>query len=117
MIHPLTLIPLCNLSDEIKYKIQSYLINEASYKALQEYFNYLFYKKELYQDFCYLQYVRPNCKCYTYYNSNAHRLKTRECYHCEKFEYSHKYIPNDFVECILDNNQFLKINNFKNDKN
>ena len=37
MIHPLTLIPFCNLPDEIKYNIQSYLINEIAYKVLQEY--------------------------------------------------------------------------------
>ena len=44
-IHSLKLPYLCDLPDEIKYNIQSYLINENVYKALQEYFNYLFYKK------------------------------------------------------------------------
>ena len=50
-IHPLTLPYLCDLPDEIKYNIQSYLVNECVYKFLQEYFQYLIYKKELYENF------------------------------------------------------------------
>ncbi len=109
MIHPLTLPYLCDLPDEIKYNIQSYLVNECLYKALQEYFQYLIYKKELYENFCYEQYVIPNCRCYTYYNSNAQRLKMRDCYYCDELEYGNKYKPNDFMECIKNNNQFKKI--------
>ena len=76
MNNPLSIIG-GNLPIEIKYNIQSYLINETVYKILQEYFNYLCYKKELYEDFCYIQYVKPNCKCYSYYNSRANRWKKK----------------------------------------
>ena len=113
MINPLILTPFYELPNEIKNNIQSYLVNEAAYKMLQEYFNYLFYKKNLYEDFCYEQYVRPNCKCYSYYNSNAQRWKTRDCYLCDEFEYTDKYIPNDYRECIQNNNQFKKIIDYK----
>ena len=113
MINPFNLSPICDLSDEIKYNIQSYLVNETAYKVLQEYFNYLFYKKNLYEDFCYEQYVKPNCICYRYYNSNAQKWKTKDCIFCDEFEYTDKYIPNDYIECIKNNNQFKKINDYK----
>ena len=87
MINPLSIIGK-NLPDEIKYNIQSYLVNEMAYKMLQEYFNYLFYKKNLYEDFCYEQYVKLNCSCYRYYNSNAQRWKTRDCYICNELNLS-----------------------------
>ena len=100
-------------SNEINNNIQSYLINETAYQILQEYFSYLIYKKNLYQDFCYTQYIEPNCKCYRYYNPRAKRWKTRDCYLCDEFEYSDKFLPNDFKECISNNNQFYKIMNYK----
>jgi hypothetical protein len=96
-------------SYEIRVVIKSYLVNEIAYKMLQEYFNYLYYKKELYENFCYTQYIRPNCYCRTYYNSNAQRWKTRDCRHCDELEYSDKFIPNDFLECIRENPQYEKI--------
>ena len=96
-------------SYEIRVVIKSYLVNEIAYKMLQEYFNYLYYKKELYENFCYTQYIRPNCYCRRYYNSNAQRWKTRDCRHCDELEYSDKFIPNDFLECIRENPQYEKI--------
>lgn len=112
MIHPLTLPHLCDLPDEIRYNIQSYLVNECVYQMLQEYFQYLIYKKNLYQDFCYDQYVSPNCGCYRYYNSNAQRWKTRDCYYCDELEYGNKYIPQDYIECIIYNPHYEKIINY-----
>lgn len=100
-------------SNEINHKIRSYLINETAYQTLQEYFSYLIYKKELYENFCYIQYIKPNCKCYRYYNPIAKRLKSKDCYLCESFEYGEKFIPNDFLECVRNNNQFSKIVNYK----
>ena len=89
--------------------IQSYLINDFAYKVLNEYFDYLYYKKELYEDFVYYQYVKPNCKCIRYFNSIAQRWKTRDCYNCDIFEYTYKYMPLDFRMCIHDNYQYQKI--------
>lgn len=94
---------------EIKILIQSYLINEMAYKMLQEYFLYLYLKKELYEDFSYTQYIYPNCYCKTYYNSRLQRWKTRDCHFCDELEYSDKFIPNDFLECIRENPQYQKI--------
>jgi len=96
-------------SYEIRIVIKSYLVNEIAYKMLQEYFLYLYFKKELYQDFSYIQYILPNCYCKTYYNSNSQRWKTIDCHYCDQFEYCNKYIPNDFIECIQDNPQYQKI--------
>ncbi len=98
---------------EILMNIQKYIVNDVVYSALQEYFGYLYYKKELYEDFVYTQYIMPNCKCIRYYNSLAQRWKTRDCYSCEKYEYSYNYIPKDFVNCVIKNNQYDKIITFK----
>ena len=113
MNNPLSIIS-GNLPNEIRYNIQSYLINETAYKILQEYFDYLIYKKNLYEDFCYTQYIKPNCYCSRYFNSRANRWKTRDCHYCYDLEYSYKYKPIDFIECIKNNNQFEKIVNYKN---
>tara|TARA_Y200000002_G_scaffold375108_1_gene376878 strand:+ start:535 stop:882 length:348 start_codon:yes stop_codon:yes gene_type:complete len=111
MINPISIIG-SKLPDEIKYNIQSYLVNETAYKMLQEYFNYLYYKKELYENFCYEQYIKPNCYCFRYFNSSANRWKTRDCHYCDNLEYSDKYKPLDFIECIINNDQFKKISEF-----
>lgn len=113
MINPISIIG-GKLPDEIKYNIQSYLINETAYKILQEYFSYLTYKKNLYEDFCYAQYIKPNCYCCRYFNSRASRWKIRDCHYCDEFEYSYKYKPIDFIECIINNNQYSKIINYNN---
>ena len=99
MNNPLSIIS-GNLPNEIRYNIQSYLINETAYKILQEYFSYLTYKKNLYEDFSYDQYIKPNCYCVRYFNNNASRWKMRDCHYCDDFAYSNKYKPLDFIECI-----------------
>jgi hypothetical protein len=89
--------------------IQTYLINDFAYQALKEYYNYLNYKKELYEDFAYQQYITPNCTCRRYYNSIAQRWKERECSGCFIFEYTNVYMPKDFRICIYNNSQYHKI--------
>ena len=37
----------------------------------------------------------------------------RDCYYCDELEYGNKYKPNDFMECIKNNNQFKKIYEYK----
>ena len=98
-----------DIDKNIQNIIQSFIKNDIAYNALKEYFSYLYYKKELYQDFSYIQYVVPNCRCFRYWNSIANRYKTKECDECFKFEYTYIYTPNDFIECIEDNSQFEKI--------
>ena len=97
------------IDKNIKNIIKSFIRNEVAYKALKEYFSYLYYKKELYQDFSYTQYVKPNCRCFRYWNSRVNRHLLKECNECYKFEYTYIYTPNDFIECIEDNSQFRKI--------
>lgn len=89
--------------------IQTYLINDFVYQALKEYYNYLYYKKELYENFAYEQYIIPNCSCRRYYNSIAQRWKERECSGCYIFEYTNVYMPKDFRICIYNNPQYRKI--------
>lgn len=94
---------------EVLNIIQSYMSNDVVYFALQKYFDYLFYKRDLYQEFVLEQYIEPNCRCFSYWNSIAQRWKTRDCYFCEEFEYSDKYTPLDFTYCITENDQYDKI--------
>ena len=97
------------LPQELLNIIQTYLINDVAYQVLKEYYNYLYYKKELYEDFVYTQYIEPNCTCHSYYNQIAQRWKHRECSGCYYLEYTNTYIPKDFRLCIDDNPQYGKI--------
>jgi hypothetical protein len=97
------------LPREIISIIQLYLTNDFAVNALKEYYSYLYYKKELYEDFVYQQYVAPNCSCRRYYNQRAERWKTRECSECFKYDSTIVYMPCDFKLCIWDNPQFRRI--------
>lgn len=88
---------------EIIYHIRSYMKNEHAEQALQEYFQYLIYKREMYRDFAYEQYVATRCGCYQMRGSG------RECSACYLYEYTDRYEPNDYVTCIRDNPQYHKI--------
>jgi hypothetical protein len=105
--------PLILIQHKLPYEIiniiQSYLINNFAYRAVKEYYTYLYYKKDLYEDFAYNQYILPNCRCHRYYNSRAGRWKEHECYGCLSFEYGYVYMPLDYRICIYDNPQFNKI--------
>lgn len=69
-------------------------------KCLQEYFQYLIYKRDLYRDFVYDQYANSQCEC------RGHR---GECEVCYLYDYSRYYEPNDYVICIQENPQYYKI--------
>jgi len=97
------------LPQDVLNIIQSYVMNDFVHNALKEYYSYLYYKKELYEDFAYQQYILPHCYCYRYYNSRAQRWKDRECRYCYEYEYTKKYIPSDYQLCIEDNKQYSKI--------
>lgn len=94
---------------EIIFYIQRYVSNDFVITALQEYYRYLYYKKTLYEDFVFNQYIRPTCRCYTRWNSIANRMKTRDCWRCTVYDSTSFYIPSDFRMCIEDNPQFMKI--------
>lgn len=98
-----------NVSFDVQQIIQKFLINKWAIIAIDNYFNYLFHFKDLYENFVINNYIEPRCRCIRYYNSFAGRWKTRECYLCDEFECSDKYIPTNFIECIEDNSQYEKI--------
>jgi len=98
------------LPDEIINNIRKYMVNEIAYEALQQYFNYLYEKKEKYEEFVWNNYVYPKCKCNNCPDNGKYKIyKKRDCDECFKFESTFMYTPNDFVECISDNPQFQKI--------
>lgn len=98
------------LPDEIINNIRKYMVNEIAYEALQQYFNYLYEKKEKYEEFVWNNYVYPNCTCNNCPDNGKYKIyKKRDCNECFKFESTFMYTPNDFVECISDNPQFQKI--------
>lgn len=98
------------LPDEIINNIRKYMVNEIAYEALQQYFNYLYEKKEKYEEFVWNNYVYPNCACNNCPDNGKYKIyKKRDCNECFKFESTFMYTPNDFVECISDNPQFQKI--------
>jgi hypothetical protein len=87
---------------EILNIIQSFLKNDMVYQAIKEYYAYLYNKKEAYEADVYKTYIMPNCYC--------HRLRrNRDCSYCHEFEYTYKFVPQDWKCCIQDNPQFLKI--------
>lgn len=108
MISPLIILKN-KLPQEILNNIQSYLTNNIVNKALICYYDYLYYKNELYDDFITRQYIEPNCKCIKYWSNIANRYKFKECNTCCEYEYGNKYIPLDFRICIWDNPQYNKI--------
>ena len=98
---------------DIINKIQSYIKNDIIYQAINQYFNYLYDKKFLYENFALVQYITPNCRCSSYFNTFGQRFKTRDCSICELAEYTDVFVPLDFKLCIMDNTQYYKIMNNK----
>lgn len=84
--------------EEIIRHIQLYMLNDLAYQVVNSYFDYLYEKKELCDIFAYSTYVLPQCFCHRYRNCSA----------CWEYE-SGYYWPNDFKVCILDNDQYDKI--------
>lgn len=105
MNSPLTLIcSKYNVPQELENIIQSYMTNDFMYKALQEYYDYLFTTQELYDDFVYDNYIVPNCYC-----NPGLIARKRECSHCYYYEYTHKYKMEPYILCITENDQYAKI--------
>ena len=93
-----------NVPQELENIIQSYMSNDFMYKALQEYYHYLYYMQELYDDFVYENYISPNCYC-----CPGLIARRRECSHCYYYEYTYKYKMQPYIQCIMENEQYAKI--------
>ena len=105
---------------EIINHIQEFMINDSVYEALREYFNKLYYKKELHEEYIWDNYVYPKCYCNNCPDNGVNKLFNRkDCDECFKFQSTLVYMPENFQICIWDNNQFQKIyyNDDKNDFN
>ena len=78
------------------------MTNDIVIYAINEYFHYLFYEQELYDDFVYNTYIEPKCYC---------RLlrRNKDCTPCYEYEYTYKYKMDSYITCIMDNDQFCKI--------
>lgn len=102
---------LNKLPNEVADLVRQYRgINTIAYAAIREYYNYLFKKKELYEDFVWANYVYPKCVCNNCPDNGRHKIyKRKDCDECFKFESTFIYTPTDFVECITDNPQYQKI--------
>lgn len=102
---------LNKLPNEVADLVRQYRgINKIAYAAIREYYNSLFKKKELYEQFVWANYVYPNCACNNCPDNGRHKIyKKRYCNECFKFESTFMYLPNDFIECITDNPQYQKI--------
>lgn len=90
--------------------IQSYIVNNIAYSAISSYFNHLYAKKLLYEEFVWANYVNPRCYCNNCPDNGVNKIfRRKDCDACFIFENTYRYMPNDFVECIIKNNQFRKI--------
>lgn len=103
MNSPLVYIPFY-FPGEIVNHIHSYMQNNIIYEALNNYFNYLHYREDLYSDFVLKQYVTSSCYC----NYSLHKYGV-ECEYCYNYEYCRVYVTNEFHTCIDDNDQYRKI--------
>jgi hypothetical protein len=98
---PLVLIQR-HFPQEVVNIIQSFMRNEIVYQAIYEYFNHLFYEKDLHDRFIYNTYIAPQCYC--------HRLRrNKDCQHCYEYEYTDIYKQDIYLICIEDNYQFHSI--------
>jgi|TARA_Y100000992_G_scaffold120854_2_gene79207 hypothetical protein len=90
--------------------IQSYIVNNIAYSAISSYFNNLYAKKNLYEEFVWANYVIPRCYCNNCPDNGVRKIfRKKDCDPCFIFESTYRYMPNDFTECIIENNQFRKI--------
>lgn len=95
---------------EILNHIQEFMINDSVYEALRKYFNKLYYKKELHEEYIWDKYVYPKCYCNNCPDNGVNKIfKRKDCDECFKFQSTLVYMPEDFQLCIWDNNQFQKI--------
>jgi len=101
-----------HLPREIINYIQQYLTYEIANTAIREYFEYLEYKKEQYEDFVLDNYVFPNCQCVHAPENGQHKVyKRKDCSECFKFDctYEDRMTP-AYITCIYENRtQYSKI--------
>jgi len=102
---------LNKLPNELADLVRQYRgVNTIAYAAIRKYYNSLFKKKELYEEFVWSNYVYPQCNCNNCPNNGVKKLyKRKDCDQCFRFESTFIYTPNDFIECITDNPQYQKI--------
>ena len=90
------------LPQELINKVQSYMKNDNMVTCLREYYNYLIYEQELYENFVLKTYIMPQCYC--------HRLRrNKDCSHCYEFEYTDMYKFDSYITCVMENDQYIKI--------
>ena len=95
---------------EVLNHIQEFMINDSVYEALRKYFNKLYYKKELHEEYIWDKYVYPKCYCNNCPDNGVNKIfKRKDCNECFKFQSTLVYMPKEFQLCIWDNNQFQKI--------
>jgi len=109
MNNPLKMIEN-KLPEDVTNNIRSYMRNDFIYKALNEYFDYIFYKKELYEDFMFKQYIEPNCQC------QELGFHSRLCSGCWMYDETTGWFPDDYKICIYENPQYKKIRNYNSKK-
>jgi hypothetical protein len=98
-----------NVPECIEMHMQKYVSNDYSKQALSEYFDHLFYKKELYERFVLDNYITPRCTCNNFPDSGLPKMfSNRYCSACFEFE-SNYYSLKDYEMCIEYNPQFNKI--------
>jgi hypothetical protein len=114
MTTPLTIIQnelpyyLC---DDIINHIQKFLRNDMMYNALGEYFDYLRYKNELYENFVLYNYVIPRCNCSNHApdNGNNKLYIKKECSVCFMYYSTTHFTNENYLLCIENNQQYSKI--------
>ena len=103
------------LPQDIIDNIRLYVVNEIAYQAINKYYNHLYKKKELYEEFVCVNYIYPNCKCNNFPDNGRYKMyKRKDCNDCFIFDSTFTYMPEDFRICIWDNNQFKKIRYYPN---
>ena len=105
---------LMNLPEDIYMIIESYMPikNNFAINAIYEYYDYISYKQQIYEEFIWENYVKPNCRCNNFPNNGIEKIyKRRDCNDCFMVENSQKNIIDEFKVCINENKQFNKIRN------
>jgi hypothetical protein len=92
------------LPRELIFMIQRYISNDFVHDALSEYKSYLIYEQKIYDEFCYNQYVLPNCYCHRL--SQKYLKKYDGCDHCRTYESLYYYKLPQYLTCIMDDNDY-----------
>jgi len=97
------------LPREIISKIQLYLTNDLVNVAVRDYIYYLYYEKELYEEFVLANYVFPECRCNGFPDNGLSKYyKRKDCSVCWYFE-SGGWSLDRYNVCVSENSQHRKI--------